>query len=436
MDTLTRKITSTFRFKSPDISSLKVLCSKVVALKDNKFRANFGNIVDLLTEKVDYGVITTMSQYYDVPLRCFTFPDFQISPTLEDLERLLNRPIKEYNPFPKLEEGFCLTELSLTLGINTNKLVDNWGVKGSIKGFTQKFLEAHAWEMIKKGRPDFCSANLALLIHGIVLFPNVDKFVDQLAVEVFLTKNPVPFLLADFYHTFHTRHDKKGGTFLCCAPMLHLWMRARIPQSGLFAENKLTWPQRFTSLSASLILWYKREWDTKDVIVRCGEFSNVPLIGMQSCINYNPAILKRQLGYAMTSPPEERDFIPFVINTMDPLDSNVKRVRKSWTSIVRIDNEWGKKNILAKEPYYVWVKERARIIKVPFLFYPYSFPLMPEPEPVLQEDMDKLTSQIKELKLENTQLRVQLNRAKERNHVLEDKGKQVCEKFEDSKRRL
>ncbi|CAL5189076.1 unnamed protein product [Lathyrus oleraceus] len=90
MDTSARKNTFTFRFKSPYISSMKVLGSKVTTLKDNKFRANFGNIIDLLTKKVDYGVITIMSQYYDVPLRCFTFPDFQISPTLEDLERLLN----------------------------------------------------------------------------------------------------------------------------------------------------------------------------------------------------------------------------------------------------------------------------------------------------------------------------------------------------------
>ncbi|XP_050897097.1 uncharacterized protein LOC127103903 [Lathyrus oleraceus] len=71
-----------------------------------------------------------------------------------------------------------------------------------------------------------------------------------------------------------------------------------------------------------------------------------------------------------------------------------------------------------------------------FLFDPSSFPFMPKPKPILQEDMDKLTNQIKELELENTQLRVQLNRAKERNHVLEDKGKQLCEKFEDSKKRL
>jgi hypothetical protein len=213
-------------------------------------------------------------------------------------------------------------------------------------------------------------------------------------------------------------------------------MRDRMPQHGPFTQSNLTWPRKFASLSTNSILWHKREWDTKDVITRYGEFSNVPLIGTQGCINYNPAILKRQLGYAMTSPPEERDFIPFVINTVDPLDSNVKRVRKAWTSIVRISHEWGKKNILAKEPYYVWVKERARVVKMPFLFDPSSFPLMPEPEPILQEDMDKLTSQIKELELENTQLRVELNRAKERKHVLEDKGKQVREKFEDSKKRL
>lgn len=50
--------------------------------------------------------------------------------------------------------------------------------------------------------------------------------------------------------------------------------------------------------------------------------------------------------------------------------------------------------------------------------------------------MDKLIDKIQELELENTQLRVQLNRAKERNHVLEDKDKKVCEKFADSKKRL
>lgn len=145
MDPPARKSTSTFRYKSPDINSLKVLCLRVLSLKDNKFSANFHNIIYLLAEKVDYGAITTLAQYYDVPLRYFTFPNFQMSPTFEDIERLLNRLIKEYNPFPMLEEGFFLTELSTVLGINANDLVASWGSKGTIKGLTQKFLKAHAW---------------------------------------------------------------------------------------------------------------------------------------------------------------------------------------------------------------------------------------------------------------------------------------------------
>ncbi|XP_050918910.1 uncharacterized protein LOC127136394 [Lathyrus oleraceus] len=73
---------------------------------------------------------------------------------------------------------------------------------------------------------------------------------------------------------------------------------------------------------------------------------------------------------------------------------------------------------------------------MPFLFYPSSFSFVPEPEFILQEDMDKLTDKIQELELENTQLRVQLNRAKERNHTFEDNGKKVYEEFAVSKKRL
>ncbi|XP_050890484.1 uncharacterized protein LOC127095902 [Lathyrus oleraceus] len=73
---------------------------------------------------------------------------------------------------------------------------------------------------------------------------------------------------------------------------------------------------------------------------------------------------------------------------------------------------------------------------MPFLYDSSSFPLVPEPEPILQEDMDKLTNKIRELELENTQLRVQLGLTKKHNNVLEDKGKQVCEEFEVIKKRL
>lgn len=171
-----------------------------------------------------------------------------------------------------------MSELSLVFGINANKLVANWGPKGTFKGLTNKFLEDHAWKMIKEERPKFCSATLALLLHGIILFPNIDNFMDHLVVEIFLTNNLVSFLLVDFYYTFHTRHEKRGGSFLCCVPLLHLWMKTHMPQRGPFSYSSLSWPQRFASLFASSIMWYKREWETKDVISRCGGFPNVPSV--------------------------------------------------------------------------------------------------------------------------------------------------------------
>lgn len=104
----------------------------------------------------------------------------------------------------------------------------------------------------------------------------------------------------------------------------------------------------------------------------------------------------------MLSPPEDRDLVPFIVNTMNPLNSTMKRVKIAWTNIFRIDQEWGKKNILANEPYFVWLRERAIFVEMHFLYDPSLFPLMPEPEPILQEDIDKLTDKIRELELENT----------------------------------
>ena len=53
---------------------------------------------------------------------------------------------------------------------------------------------------------------LALLIYGLVLFPNPDQLIDENAIKVFLSCNLVPTLLGDILHCFHTRTMKKRGT--------------------------------------------------------------------------------------------------------------------------------------------------------------------------------------------------------------------------------
>lgn len=106
--------------------------------------------------------------------------------------------------------------------------------------------------------------------------------------------------------------------------------------------------------------------------------------------------------YAIISPPEDKDVVSFIINDVDPLNPAVRKVRRAWMKIVRIGQEWGKKNDIAKEPYTHWAREKAQIVKIPFLFKSSSFPQVPEPEPILREDVDKLIDKIKELELENT----------------------------------
>lgn len=49
------------------------------------------------------------------------------------------------------------------------------------------------------------------------------------------------------------------------------------------------------------------------------------------------------------------------------------------------------------------------MVKLPFPFDPSIFPPDRESEPILQEDAEKLNAKIKELELENFELRLKLN---------------------------
>lgn len=49
-----RKSTFFFRYKDPQTDTMKVLSSRVMYLKDNKFQMTYGNILDLLTKKIDF----------------------------------------------------------------------------------------------------------------------------------------------------------------------------------------------------------------------------------------------------------------------------------------------------------------------------------------------------------------------------------------------
>ena len=70
----------------------------------------------------------------------------------------------------------------------------------------------------------------------------------------------------------------------------------------------------------------------RDSVQQAFSFEN-PIQTPISCVFHTFMLLKRQLGYAMMSPPKDREFVPFIINTINPLNLAVKRVKRAWTSI-------------------------------------------------------------------------------------------------------
>jgi len=70
---------------------------------------------------------------------------------------------------------------------------------------------------------------LALLIFGVVLFPNVDGLVDLTTIDAFLTfhdykESSVVAILADLYDTFDQRSEKNRARIVCCTLTLYVWL--------------------------------------------------------------------------------------------------------------------------------------------------------------------------------------------------------------------
>ncbi|XP_058733284.1 uncharacterized protein LOC131604885 [Vicia villosa] len=348
-----RRNTFPLKFKAPKVDSLQELSTSLTTFKVMRFNVSYGRILPLFDVDVDMAALTALVQYYDPPLRCLTFQDFQLAQTIEEYERILNHYVKDHDPFVKLGEKIDPKEIAEALYLEEDEVTPYLKPRGEVKGFTRKFLENKARDLEKAENWEAFSAVLALLIYGIVLFPNEEDFVDLPVVGVFLAKTAVPTLLADVYYHLNVRHEKKKGIVLCCAPLLYIWLREHMPRQGEWIEilNNLKWSQKLASLTANAMFWYTHDWAVDSLIHHCGNFPNVPLIGSRGCINYNPELALRQHEYSMKKEPETGLLKEFIITDMGASDpSMLKRVKRAWSRIHRKGKEFGKRTLMVEEP--------------------------------------------------------------------------------------
>ena len=87
------------KVKNLEVASLRKLGQRMDQVQHQSFSRVYGKIWDLAMIEVLVEAIASLTQYYDQSLRCFTFGDFQLAPTIEEFEGILGCPIGGRKPY-------------------------------------------------------------------------------------------------------------------------------------------------------------------------------------------------------------------------------------------------------------------------------------------------------------------------------------------------
>ncbi|AES75745.1 hypothetical protein MTR_6g057540 [Medicago truncatula] len=357
------KKTKSYKFKEVDLVSLRELALKVK--NQTGFRLRYGGLLTILRTNVEEKLVHTLVQFYD--------PSFR----------------SEGTPFTGPGPSLTPLVIAKDLYLKTSDVSDHLITKSHIRGFTSKYLLEKA--NLKTTCQDTLEAILAFLIYGLILFPNLDNFVDMNAIEIFHSKNPVPTLLADTYHAIHDRTLKGRGYILCCLPLLYRWFISHLPSS--FHDNSENWSysQRMMALTPNEVVWLTPSAHVKEIITGCGEFLNVPLLGTRGGINYNPELAMRQFGFPMKAKPINLATSPEFFYYSNAPTGQREAFIDAWSKMRRKSvKHFGVRSGIDYEAYTQWVIDRAEEIGMPYPAMRYvstSVPSMPLPLPPATQEM-------------------------------------------------
>ena len=221
------------KVKSLELASLQKLRQRMDQVQHQAFRKAYGKIWDLALIEVYVEAIASLAQYYDQSLRCFKFGDFQLVPTIEEFEGILGCPLGRRKPY--LFSGFypSMARVEKVVKISPLELDRLKQNRNGVVGIPRQHLVEKAKALADQGERTLFIDVLALLVFGIVLFPNVDGLVDLAAIDAFLAyhhkkESPTIVVLADAYDTFDLRCEKSSTRIVCCTPALYVCLVSHI----------------------------------------------------------------------------------------------------------------------------------------------------------------------------------------------------------------
>ncbi|RDX64051.1 hypothetical protein CR513_57436, partial [Mucuna pruriens] len=112
--------------------------------------------------------------------------------------------------------------------------------------------------------------------------------------------------------------------------------------------TKESWIRQLNEASKRTIRWYPPWNERENMIVKCGGYLNVPLLGTHGAINYNPKLVSRQAGYPMIRAPQEEIMTPFVLYGLEAhKGAHYRKIRHAWSNIMRKGMTWFEQDQLA-----------------------------------------------------------------------------------------
>ncbi|CAK8561578.1 unnamed protein product [Lathyrus sativus] len=423
----------------PDVSVVMNCLKEMPTIFKKALIGRFGQVTDLLMIEVQVPAITALAQFYDPQMRSFLFQDFYLTPAIEEFEGFLGFPVKGRAPYTMIGQAPEVEELADALKISISIAKAGWKKREDFFGFRSIVLEKEAIKMLKNKQWDALVNVLALLIYGLVLFPTFEDFVDSAAVSIFWAiwkkeQSPVHPLLADIFYTLHLRHERKGSVLTFCLPILYKWLTSHILKrhAAVPTLNSGEWAQFLASISEKNITWYPNKLEVSEIIMSCGSFCNVPLIGSKGCISYNPILAIRQFEYPMLGKPEDKELEEMILHERGAKDPSLLcQIVRSWQKVHTKGSDLRRRDGVTRMPFRQWVLERVKIVKLPFSIEAPPKLTTPQPVPVSVEEVEEMRVKIAQLGKENKDLQVKLqNVTNEKNHMryeIERKDKRIEE---------
>ena len=122
METVRRKTIQVSLVRIPP--QLKELVSRIP--ESFSFSERHGRLISLVNTNIEEDIIKVLFQFFAPLHHCFTFPDYQLVPTLEEFSRLLKVPILDQLPYNGTEKEPKLEEIAKALHLQPSDLKGHW----------------------------------------------------------------------------------------------------------------------------------------------------------------------------------------------------------------------------------------------------------------------------------------------------------------------